>query len=298
MTTLPAGLSIRPATEADLPAINDIFYQSEIAGAASPPSAQTLTFPDHVLATGAMYVAELAGTVIGYSGSIARGDVVFLTDLFVRPPQQSTHVGRMLLRHVLPRDGRTLCTVASTDPRALSRYVREGMRPRLPVLFLRGDVPALGPLPANDVTIVEAAPDDPAFAAWDAEIGGRPRPQELAFWRRAHRAVIAWFQRGSATIGYGVFHQRSGGSLWTPDAITLGPIGVRDERDAVACVMAAVAWARARNDIVRLALIGPHPALAPLLDAHFRLVEVETFCCSTSPCFDPARYLPSGADLL
>jgi hypothetical protein len=34
------------------------------------------------------------------------------------------------------------------------------------------------------------------------------------------------------------------------------------------------------------------------LDAHFRLVEVETFCCSSAPFFDPARYLPSGADLL
>jgi Acetyltransferase (GNAT) family len=280
MTTLPAGLSIRPATEADLPAINDIFYQSEIAGA--------------------MYVAELADAIVGCSGSIARGNVVFLTDLFVRPQQQSSHVGRMLLRHVLLHDGRTLCTVASTDPRALSRYVREGMRPRLPVLYLRGDVPALGPLPTGDVaiTIVEAAPDDRAFATWDAEIGGRPRPQEIAFWRRAHNAVPVWFQRGGATIGYGVFHQRSGGSLWTPDAITLGPIGVRDERDAAACVLAAVAWARARNDNVRLTLIGPHPALAPLLDAHFRLVEVETFCCSTAPFFDPGRYLPSGADLL
>src|SRR5258706_14663756 len=149
----------------------------------------------------------------------------------------------MLLRQVLPCDGRILCTVASTDPRALSRYVREGMRPRLPVLFLRGDVPALGPLPANDVTIVEAAPDDPAFAAWDAEIGGRPRPQELAFWRRAHRAVIAWFQRGGATIGYGVFPQRSGGSLWTPDRITPGPTRVRHERGRAGCIFASRGWA-------------------------------------------------------
>src|SRR5260221_3697174 len=257
MTTLPAGLSIRPATEADLPAVNDIFYQSEIAGAASLPPVQTLTTPDHVLATGAMYVAELAGVVVGYSGSIARGDVVYLTDLFVRPPQQSTHVGRMLLRQVLPRDGRTLCTVASTDPRALSRYVREDMRPRLPVLFLRGDVPALGPLPATNITIVEAAPDDPAFAAWDADIRGPPPPHELAFWRRAHRAVPVWFQRGGATIGYGVFHQRSGGSLWTPDATTLRPICARAARDPPACVFAALAWAGSAHDNLRPPLLGP-----------------------------------------
>src|SRR5258705_6357215 len=198
MTTLPAGLSIRPATAADLPAVNDIFYQSEIAGAASLPPVQTLTIPEHVLATGAMYIAELAGAVVGYSGSIARGDVVYLTDLFVRPQQQSTHVGRMLLRQVLPCDGRILCTVASTDPRALSRYVREGMRPRLPVLFLRGDVPALGPLSANDVTIVEAAPDVPAFSACDAEIGGRPRPHDLAVCQCSPRAVHAWVQLGCA----------------------------------------------------------------------------------------------------
>src|SRR5258708_7587238 len=187
MTRLPAASSTRPATAADLPAINDIFYQSEIAAAASLPPVQTLTIPDHVLATGAMYVAELAGAVVGYSGSIARGDVVYLTDLFVRPQQQSTHVAWMLLRQVLPR---------------------------------------------------------------------------------------------------------------TADALSLGPIGVRDARDAASCVLAAVAWARARIDIVRLPLIVPHAVLAPLFDAHFRLVEVETFCCSSAPFFDPARYLPSGDDLL
>jgi hypothetical protein len=75
-------------------------------------------------------------------------------------------------------------------------------------------------------------------------------------------------------------------------------IGVRAPTDAVACVLAAVEWARRHGRAVRISLAGPHPALAPLLAAGFRVAELETFCLSAeAPFFDARCYLPSGSDL-
>ena len=72
----------------------------------------------------------VTGAVIGYAGSIVRGQVAFLTDLFVRAAHQSNAIGQALLAAVMPQDGRMHCTTASTDPRAQALYARAGMAPR------------------------------------------------------------------------------------------------------------------------------------------------------------------------
>jgi hypothetical protein len=59
-----------------------------------------------------------------------------------------------------------------------------------------------------------------------------------------------------------------------------------------------VRWARERAEVLRISVTGPHPALAPLLTAGFKIVEVETFCSNGSAAFlDIERYIPSGGDL-
>lgn len=296
---MPPDVILRPATAADLPAINDIYYHSQMEGVPNPPPQRALTSYPHLLATGTLYVAERRGTVLAFAGSVERSGIVFLTDLFVRPEERSKGLGKALLERVLPHDGRTLSTVASGDPRAISRYVRTGMRPLYPVLFLRAGRDEIGALPTAGIDVGEAEADDPELARWDGEIGGRYRPQEIAFWVREHRAVPLWFRRDGEAVGYGIVHRFSGNSPWLPESITVGPVGARTEADAAGCVAAAVAWAQPQSPMVRLFVVGPHPALAMLLDAGFRIGVIETFCCSTpSGFFDPCRYLPSGDDLL
>jgi hypothetical protein len=60
-----------------------------------------------------------------------------------------------------------------------------------------------------------------------------------------------------------------------------------------------VRWAAGRGPSVRVFVPGPHPALATLLDAGFRLTEApDTFFATGSAAFaDPRRYLPSGGTL-
>lgn len=290
-------VTIRPATGADLPAINHIFYSNEVRGDPSPPPERPVSAFRHVLETGELLVAESAadGAVVGFAGRIVRTGVAFLTDLFVAVDRQSAGLGSALLAAVFPPDVPARCTLASTDPRAHALYTRAGMRPRWPNYWVRAGSSELRTLPVEGVEAVEAAPDDPAHAAWDTAICGRSRPEEYAFWRAECDAAPLWFRRDGETVGYGFVARRSPASFWAPQAYSIGPVGARTPQDAAACVCAAVEWARTRCEALRLAVPGPHPALGPLLTAGCQIVYVETFCAADGfAVFDPERYMPSG----
>src|SRR3712207_6316308 len=108
-----ADLTIRPATAADLPAVGAIWYESERED--DPTAPLLLGVPSlygHELATRELNVAERDGGVVGFAAVVERGGIAFLADLFVRASEHSSGVGRRLLDHLLPRDGRTRCTIA------------------------------------------------------------------------------------------------------------------------------------------------------------------------------------------
>ena len=285
----------RPATHADLPEINDVWYVNEVRGDPNPPAPRQLPGLQHQLEHGEMLVAERDGRVIGFAARIVRGDVAYLVDLFIRPEAQSEHVGRTLLEIVFPDDVPIRCTMSSTDFRAHARYIRSGVRPQWPNYWLRAISRELRDLPAADVSVQEVDPHDSELLIWDSELSGRARSQDIAYWLAKRGAVPLWFRRGERTLGYGFVHTRGGASLWYPDAFVVGPIGARTPEDASACVFAAVEWARSRAAVIQLPVPGPHSALSTLLDARCRIVYIETFYSSAAdPFFDPALYLPSG----
>jgi ribosomal protein S18 acetylase RimI-like enzyme len=294
-----AGLLIRPAQPGDLPAIYDLFYGLEVGDDPDvPPRPAMLPDYPHLLGTGELYVAVSGGEIAGFAGLVARGEIVFLTDLFVREGHQSRRLGTRLLRHTLaPHSGRTRFTVSSTDPRALGLYVRAGLRPHWPNFLLRGYAPSLSGLLVGDVLVETAAPDDAELLAWDERLSGRNRPQDHAYWVREEGGAPLWFRRGGERIGYGYVRLRAG-TFYYPDAARIGPVGARTPAEAAACVAAAVRWAGERARVLRLDVPGPHPALAPLLEAGFRITYVETLVASVAELFfDPERYLGSGGSL-
>jgi GNAT superfamily N-acetyltransferase len=297
MTAL--DILIRRGALADLPTCVALWHEAEVEGEADPPPP-----PDPVpapfrweLEAGTHCVAEHDGAVVGYGATFARGDWTWLSSLFVRGALRSGGVGQRLLEQLLPREGRC-CTVSSTDFRAQALYIRHGLRPLWGHYHLAATSAQLRPSAPSDVTITPAASDDGELLAWDAEIGGRARPQDHAFWARELGGLPLWITRGGARIGYGYVQQRNPFLLWEPAAWTLGPLGARTPADARDCVLAAVAWARGQAATLRIALPGPHAALAPLLELGFRIVYVEQFLCSAPPGFaDPERYLFSGSEL-
>jgi GNAT superfamily N-acetyltransferase len=286
-------LTIRKAENDDLPQVYDILYENEIGDDPAPPPRGAIPAElRHELETSEMYVADQNGRVLGLTALTTRGSIAYLSELFVRRNEQSHHVGTTLLQHVLPRDKRIRCTMSSTDHRALALYIRAGMRPQWPNFCLRANGPAS--LPATDVTAVEGRPDDPELVRWDAEISGRRRPEDHAFRVREQRAAPLWFRREGTVVGYG-YVRLGAGTISFPDACTLGPIGTRTPDDAGACVLAAVAWARPRASVLCIDVPGPHPGLAALLDAHFRITYVETFMSAAhTPFLDPRCYVGSG----
>ena len=79
----------RPAHETDLRAVYEVFYQNEVLDSPHPPSPGDVpSYLRHVLQTGTMYVAEQDEKVLAFAGAITRGNIIFLTDLFVWPAWQ------------------------------------------------------------------------------------------------------------------------------------------------------------------------------------------------------------------
>jgi GNAT superfamily N-acetyltransferase len=294
---------IRPASTADLEQIYDVWLDAEMASAGQPGTAPPRRVPpslhQHELETGRMLVAEMDGRIAGFTALITRRPVHFLAELYVQPDQQSKGIGRKLLEAVLPDEDRaTVCTLSSDDERALSLYIGHGMQPQWPFFYLRADASDLGGCPAPDIDVVEAQPGDPNLMNWDRGICGRERPEDHAHWAKDVDGLALWFKREGHTAGYGYLQMRSEESLWYPDALTIGPIGSRTIEDARLCVLAAVALARDRAAVTRIAIPGPHPAGAPLLEAGFRITDMDIFVCRGSGMFaDPRRYVPSGGAL-
>jgi len=293
-------ITCRSAYETDLAQVYDVFYQNEVHDTPNPPLPGVVSSDlYHIFETGTIYVAEQDDSILAFAAAITRDNVVFLTDLFVRPDRQSSRLGQTLLEYVMPGNEQVHCTFSSTDPRALALYIRSGMQPQWPHFCLR----LIGPLRDHSsntgIEISEGQPDDTAFVQWDAQISGRLRPADHTHWLHHQRTIPLWFTRQGNRIGY-AYVRLGEGTIWYPGACTLGPIGALSPEDAAACTLAAVNYARkqAGADVLLINVPGPHPALAPLLNTGFHITYVETFLSTaTTPFFDARCYISSGSNL-
>jgi len=94
---------------------------------------------DHLAATAdEWWIAENdAGRVVGYARSMERDGTRELTEFFVHPAAQAGGIGRELLARAFRADGvKHRSIIATTDVRAVNRYLREGLAGRLPLAGL------------------------------------------------------------------------------------------------------------------------------------------------------------------
>ncbi|MBA2453813.1 MAG: GNAT family N-acetyltransferase, partial [Chloroflexia bacterium] len=257
------GVEIRPAEVQDLPAA---LYAWRSAEGMEPDHAPREGDPvpsslPHAFDTGTMLVAAEDDRIVGFAATIDREPVTYLGQMFVLPEIQSGGVGRRLLEAVMPGEDRLRSTVASSDPRAVGLYVRHGMRPFWPVFDLEASVEHLRSLPPTDVEAETAEAGDPELIQWDAEIGGRLRPQDHAYWVRRKGGVPLWFERRGKRLGFGYVQvqPRSSDARWYGDTIRVGPLGVHEEADAVDCLIRAIDWARGQGGRLSVLVPGPHP---------------------------------------
>lgn len=118
---------VRPAAEADMAGVRTVAGRFGRLGLWP----ERPDFVDAEREFGEVLVGEVDGAIVGFGGTLRRGTVAHLGDLFVLPDHQSSGVGRTILSRLLPGDTPKV-TFASNDRRALALYVRNGMRPRCP----------------------------------------------------------------------------------------------------------------------------------------------------------------------
>ncbi|HEY3686889.1 MAG TPA: GNAT family N-acetyltransferase [Streptosporangiaceae bacterium] len=230
----------------------DLGAVAEIAVANADNAGSDPRYVAHLRAHGRFWVADDVGTVAGYCATRRIGDATMLCDLFIAPERQGRGLGRTLLGHAFPEPGARF-TFASKDPRALPLYIRFGMAPRWPLLYLNGPPVPGGPC-GEAVSAAEAA--DAA-----ARLGSPGRLPDFAFWADApggHGVVV---RDGRGVVAAGAAGPR-----------TLRHLTVAAGADPAAAVLAATGMFAAP---LTACLPGPHPAVPRLLAAGWRVTEYD-----------------------
>jgi hypothetical protein len=235
-------------------------------------------------------VGEVDGVVVGWGASIEVGGPHrrFITDLFIDPVQQSKGVGRAVLAPLVDGADERF-TFSSGDARALGGYIRAGMRPWWPVLYMTVPGAALREVgeDANGGRITAERADVAETARWSETWTGMDRRADFEYdarlpdaagWlirERGEAAAIAWSRRRRDGSGRTLVH-----ATMAPSA---GPLAV---------TLAALRAAADGSGSLSYTIPGPHPAVSWLLDRGARIVDRDTYCATDPALLDPARILP------
>jgi GNAT superfamily N-acetyltransferase len=209
---------------------------------------------------------------IGFGGTLRRGGITHLGDLFVTPAYQSAGVGQALLDRLLDGAGPRV-TFASADPRAVPLYIRYGMVPRCPLYYLVGALAE--PPPSVSTMDAEVA----AVVAADAVASGGARGDML----RWYAGLPGVRMHAGPDDGY-AFVREVGGE------VLLGPAGASTPAGCVQTVLGTLTRYPGRT--LRVALFGAHPLLPRLLRAGLRIEDVDTYMASDGAAVPLDRYLP------
>ena len=168
-------------------------------------------------------------------------------------------------------------TLSSAHSSALPLYVRYGMLPRFPVLYVSGAPLALpDDFAVRTVTADQAAQAEQALTGIDRDSdyqywAARPTCTLLRRWTWT-RQLLLWVQWVAMA-----FHMASRTcpwrEQWTP----------RERRQAAAAQLAHRAY---------VCVPGPNPALSALLERSWRIIDSDQFMSTRAHVIDPQRLLP------
>jgi GNAT superfamily N-acetyltransferase len=300
MNGVPGGsIKIRDAVPDDRPAMAAILAANdEPVDWANLPGWPYL---DHLLDRGRTVVAVRDGRSVGFGTTIRVGQLTHVSDLFVDPGQHGGGIGRALmaaLRGQVPDDPWT--TFSSADQRALALYLRAGMRPWWPNLYMIANGPVAGL--AGDASLATAVEVDDA-ALIEYQLSGLDRGAEYRFWGSLPAAVAVSVSdrdrdgdRGPIAVGIAT-GMRSARGLWLKHLSMDRATGDREAATAVGSVLAYLASTAGSGATVGLCIPGPHPATPALLEAGFRIFDRDTFCATDPGVIDPTRDVPDASFL-
>jgi GNAT superfamily N-acetyltransferase len=234
----------------------------------------------HLVARGRTIAAELDGSVVGFGATVDTGRATHLADLFVLPDHQGHGIGARLVAAVFG-DARRRTTFASDDPRALPLYVRAGLRPLWPSLYLIGNPGRIGRPPAGYE--VEAVALD-RMAGLEREWTGVDRAPDLSYWSSIRDARPFVVRNAGAAVATGLWRPRiRGAGHWLDHA------HVDRAAESLPALLAAFRHGAHLGAYGGGCVPGPSPILEPLLSAGFRVVDRDTFLATDPTLVDPER---------
>lgn len=272
---------IRPATDDDVAGIDKMMEGHDAVSGAPPPrpgirAAQLR----QALRRGQVLVAQIDGAIVGFGATIDTGRALNLADLFVDRWFLGRGIGGRLLPQLLgDRWPRT--TFASGDPRAMPLYIRAGMIPLWPNVYVTADerlLPDVAPgFDAEPATARE-------IAAIEAGWTGVDRLADHEVWADRDGARPFVVRRAGAPAAIVQSRRRVRG-----DGRWLDRLRVAPDADPLETALAALRFAAAPGQEIGACIPGPNPALGALVRSGFPIVDGDTFMASEPDLVDPVR---------
>jgi GNAT superfamily N-acetyltransferase len=308
------GITIRRADEADLLDCHRVWrdaidaYQSRMGVPPMPednPGLRRLHRHARTTDPARFMVAERralgtggSGRIVAFGSAMERGDLWFLSMLFVEPREQARGLGRALLEQLLPADraSRALATCTdSAQPISNGLYATFGIVPRMPLFNLVGRPapeyrwPALpASIRAEHVAAPGAWTEGAELEAFDRELLGFAHAEDHRFVQGEPRHLFAYRDGGGGLAGYG----------YAGEIGRLGPIAVRD-----ATLMGPVLGHLLATVVPRGASAVWLPgaaddALATAIRAGLRIDGFPVLAGWNRPFADFSRYVPTSPGLV
>jgi len=307
-----AGITIRPALSADLPDCHRIWrdgIDAYLRPMGLPPlqadNPGVRRLHDHTLATDPrrFLVADRRDRrgedrVVAFGSALERGDVWFLSMLFVAPGEQAHGLGRALLERLLPedRDGWALATCTdSVQPISNGLYTTFGIVPRMPLFNLVGRPepgfawPALPDGTHGDpVDEPERWRDSAEVAALDRSLLGFAHPEDHRFVQVEPRRAFEYRDARGELVGYG----------YAGEIGRIGPIAVSvpELLDPVLGHLLAAVQPRGASAVWLPGAAGH--ALATAIRAGLRIEGFPVLVGWSRPFADYTRYVPTSPGLI
>ena len=176
-------------------------------------------FYDHLaINSEEFWLAEEDGFLIGFSRSIVRGDVLILTEFFVRPNRQSGGVGKPLLERALSRNDLPYrCILATLEPNVQYLYLRAGFYPRFPVYYF-GRKPMTASI-ETDLSFIPIVPTPEQLTQMgilDQEVIGFRRDVDHQWIASDRQGYL--YERDGKAVGYGYMGKTNGPFLLSDPA--------------------------------------------------------------------------------
>ena len=307
-----AGITIRPATPADLPEAHRIWrdaidaYTEPLGGQPLPrENPGVMRLHAHCISTDAsrFQVAVRTsvrgeGRVVGFGCAVDRGPLWFLSMLFVEPGEQARGLGKALLEALLPRplDGRVLATCTdAAQPISNGLYATLGIAPRMPMFNCVGrpDVDFAWPALPDAVRVGHvddhgAWRESRELAEFDEGLLGFAHPQDHGFVADEPRHAFALRAENGRLLGYGYAGQVG----------RLGPIAVDDPALLAPFLGVLLRSVQPRGASAVWIPGAAGDSLATLVRSGLRIEGFPVLAGWSRPFTDFARYVPISPGLV